>query len=109
MTKIGGAEFMQMSVSLIQSLQHSVCVVLQACDLAEEHDIVPCNEQHAPTLGAFALGAMLRAINPYVSSLSSASLTTMEGSLRYHGQNSSSSLRVGEGISFGLVSVPEGR
>lgn len=68
MTKIGDAKFMQMSVFLIQSLQKSVCDVLQACKLAEECDIVPCNEQHAPTLGAFVLGGLLRAINPYVSS-----------------------------------------
>ena len=68
-TKIGDALCMEMSVSLIQSMQKSICAVSQTSSVSDEGDVVPQSEQNAPHLAGFFLGAMLRSINPYVSSI----------------------------------------
>jgi hypothetical protein len=69
MTKIGDTECLEMAASLIQSMQKSICAISQDNVVLDESDIVPQNEQHAPSLAGFFLGAMLRSINPYVSSI----------------------------------------
>ena len=69
MSKIGEQECMQMAMALIQSLQKAICAVLQNSPSEHVEDVVPRNVQHAPTLGAFCIGALLRALNPYVSSI----------------------------------------
>ncbi|KAI2492194.1 hypothetical protein MHU86_22351 [Fragilaria crotonensis] len=69
MAKIGDTECLEMSASLIQSMQRSICALSPTKAESDERDIVPLNEQHAPSLAGFFLGAMLRSINPYVSSI----------------------------------------
>ena len=71
---ISDTEAIQMTLMLLQNLSKSVKTKLEAehCDRAMTKDCgdeVDVNAFHAPLVAYFAIGAYLRVVNPYVSSL----------------------------------------
>jgi hypothetical protein len=68
---VGENECLLMGVSLIKALQKAMMSAMELRSPKGSINIneISQNEPHAPTLGAFFLGAMLRGVNPYVISI----------------------------------------
>jgi hypothetical protein len=71
---ISDAEAIKMVLALLQNLSKVVAAKLQAGDdemttTSDDGDEIDVNAFHAQSVACFAIGAYLRAINPYVSSL----------------------------------------